>query len=262
MKLRRAKHRAVPYVTEWGFKLGGDLSHAMGFGRADLNRINSGEAHTFITLFKQVDAFVDIGANIGIYSLLASQRKLPTVAIEPSPHNFKELVKNIKLNEVKCVEPLNLAVGQEPGRLTLFGDGEMASLNKGWGGAANTVETQVDVNTLDNLCAHRFEGDQLLIKVDVEGHEAAVLDGAEALLNRTPAPLWIIEHNCEKGVDQAGQDPILRRMFELGYAALPVGQAEASWLKRSDPLPSDGDFLFAKTPSKALLKQLSRQSVE
>jgi len=57
------------------------------------------ETIEWINNFEKKDILFDIGANVGIYSLYASKKKIRTVAFEPAFHNFKKLKKNIKLNK-------------------------------------------------------------------------------------------------------------------------------------------------------------------
>jgi hypothetical protein len=79
------------------------------------------------------------------------------------------------------------------------------------------------VNTIDNLLSHRFPGKRLLIKLDVEGNEYEVLKGATRLLDREPAPTWLVEHGFKENF--AGNvNPRFRAVFDLfwdlGYTAM------------------------------------------
>src|SRR5262249_26667264 len=140
------------------------------------------------------DVFVDVGANCGIFSLLAGKAGIPTIAFEPNLDNFNLLLTNLHHNGCVGVESFPIALSKTPGVLPLFGGGEGASLERNWGGMASTYSRMVAVNTLNNLVAARFSRERLLIKIDVEGHEFDVLAGAAALLARSPAPRWLLEH--------------------------------------------------------------------
>ena len=109
-------------------------------------------------------------------------------------------------------------MSDKPGRAALYGGGEGASLLRNWGGMTNTYAQEVDVDTLDNLFASRSGLREILIKIDVEGHEPAVLSGARGLLTREKAPTWIIEHSFRENQD-GGVNPRFLDLFELFWSA-------------------------------------------
>jgi len=87
-----------------------------------------------------------------------------------------------------------VALGNHVGLSQLFGEGQGASLRKGWAGQSPTLHsTTVPLHTLDGLLAARSAGKRLLIKVDAEGSELPILQGAECLLASNPSPAWIVE---------------------------------------------------------------------
>lgn len=128
------------------------------------------------------ETVVDVGANIGALSLVASAAVAPggrVIAIEAHPRTFEFLQHNLALNARDNVQPLNYAVGAAPGTLS-FSDKRSDD--------QNAVETdgalQVPVETLDSLLAH-VPGPVSLLKVDVEGFERFVFEGAGQVLQRT-----------------------------------------------------------------------------
>lgn len=257
-KFHRASQRVRPYRTEWGFTLNGDLSHAMGFGRADHNRIRSGEVEVFEKLFPLVDTFVDVGANIGLYTLLAGHHNLQCIAVEPSPRNFKYLIENLTAANQCDTEIFNLALGSKPGFSILCGDGEMASLNNEWNPATASTEQPIAINTLDTLCGHRFADRQLLIKIDVEGHELPVMKGAQLLVAKSPAPIWVIEHTTANGSTMAGEDPLFRTMLAAGYSIIPLATPATVITATSDTIRTTGtDFVFIQSADQMRFKQVT-----
>ena len=63
---------------------------------------------------KPGNLFVDIGANIGVYSILAASKKAKVIAVEPVPSTFEMLKKNIILNDFQdLIEPLNIAISNK-----------------------------------------------------------------------------------------------------------------------------------------------------
>lgn len=137
--------------------------------------------------------FFDIGANIGIYSLLASEKSMNVVhAFEAHPRTFAKFVTNINLNGRKNIIVNNIAVGNKHGKLMLT-DTEYSSTNRiiqDSNKYSNCIE--VDCITLNEYCTiNNIIPD--IIKIDVEGYELPVIDGIGDLLSNVK--MLIIEIN-------------------------------------------------------------------
>ena len=120
---------------------------------------------------------LDIGANHGFYTLLALHLGKPAIAIEPEAVNLSILRKNVG-HKAKIIPA---AVSDFCGNLTIYGDGDMASISSAWQGTARHFRQKVPAITLDSI--ETWPG-KLFIKVDVEGAEDAVLRGATETLKR------------------------------------------------------------------------------
>jgi FkbM family methyltransferase len=146
------------------------------------------------------DVVLDVGANIGFLTVLAARLVGPAgrvVAFEPVPGNAQLVRRNAALNRQTQVEVVPAAVGDRDGTATLV-------LARHAGGAAlegadrppdACGELSVPVVTLDGWLAAnagRLPGPVRLVKIDVEGAEAAALRGADALL-RGQRPLVLLE---------------------------------------------------------------------
>jgi FkbM family methyltransferase len=128
-------------------------------------------------LEREVATFVDVGANIGPYTLIASEhQKTFVVSIEPHPETFIKLARNVERNGRKNVACLNLAISDHDGH-TLLSDGRYSSLNRVIDPArADQKCLSVPCQALDSLCAElNIRPD--VIKIDVEGHESQVIQG-------------------------------------------------------------------------------------
>lgn len=143
---------------------------------------------------RSTDTFVDVGANVGIYSLLAA-RAVPqgqVLAFEPNPITAERMRTNLRLNGIDNVIVRASAVGSRAGTATLtarLGPGDHIELDQ-----SSEVDTvTVPVTTLD-AAVDRIARISL-IKIDVEGFEVEVLRGATELLGRGDAPVWIVEVN-------------------------------------------------------------------
>jgi FkbM family methyltransferase len=189
-------------------------------------------------LLRPGDQFADVGANAGSYTILAGGAVgADGVAIEPIPSTFRRLQENIRLNHLEDrVRALNIGVGNTPGTLKFtsgldtvnhaLADGEVAE---------NGVD--VEVSCLDLVLAGV---EPLLMKIDVEGFETPVLEGAAKVLARPSLKAVIMELNGSGqryGYDEAGllkmmaahgfetfsYDPFARALIELGGKNLESG---------------------------------------
>jgi FkbM family methyltransferase len=163
------------------------------------------------------DWFVDIGANIGSYTILASAEIMAnTIAIEPISSTFKHLIDNISVNQIGGkVKALNIGLGSETGKLrfTKAHDtvNHVATENE-----PDTLE--VAVSTLDTLLA--AEVCPVLLKIDVEGFETEVLKGADNTLADPTLKAIIIELNGSG--KRYGYDELAIHQKLLGFGFTPV----------------------------------------
>lgn len=141
-------------------------------------------------LLNKKDVFFDIGANIGIYTILASKiRRAKTYAFEPVKQTSFYLKNNVSLNQIdNLVEIHNIALGdkKEIVNFTTGLDSENHVLNK-----ANETSYTVEIERLDDL----IKKIPILIKIDVEGFEFHVLKGGENIISNENLKAIIIEMN-------------------------------------------------------------------
>ena len=131
------------------------------------------------------ERFLDVGANVGVYSILvASQKRSEVIAIEPMKKNYDLLLRNIKMNNLsKKVIPINIGLGDCDGDLKFKYNGALSGYSND-GGIGEVVKVKKMESIID--FAH-------LIKVDVEGFEIKVLNGGEKVLNDQRTNALIIE---------------------------------------------------------------------
>jgi FkbM family methyltransferase len=133
------------------------------------------------------DVFIDVGANVGYFTLLAARLVGPSgrvVAVEASPELFAELAANLSLNSCTNVRALNVAASDSSGRMALYrrslgqlGETTTVRLNED-----ERPDFEVEAQPLSDLLS---EGEILqarAIKIDVEGAEYAVIQGLVGLL--------------------------------------------------------------------------------
>ncbi|MCL0050753.1 FkbM family methyltransferase [Dehalococcoidia bacterium] len=139
--------------------------------------------------------FVDVGAHIGKYTMTMGRRlgsRGRVIAFEPDCDNYRVLEKNISLNRLKNVILLNKALWGEKGKLKLYYPHDPNDKDTGNTGAstvvchANWKHRIVEADTLDNVLKELGIESVDLIKIDVEGAEIKVLEGAKETLKQSP----------------------------------------------------------------------------
>jgi FkbM family methyltransferase len=138
---------------------------------------------------RQGDTIVDIGAGDGLDSFVFSRAVGPqgrVLAVEAHPATFVLLEQTCRLNGLSNVVPVQCAVMDEPGSVTMAEEGshrDFYTVLGGTNGAARTEE--VPAKTLDDLCReHEIERIDFL-KMNIEGAERLAVQGAEDILERT-----------------------------------------------------------------------------
>ena len=126
------------------------------------------------------DLFVDAGANIGSFTILASAvAGAGSISFEPVPETFRHLKNNVAVNGIESlVELHNAGVGMEKGKLSFTsGLDTMNHVVSAKGDSGNGI-IEVDIITLDEVLGNRIPR---LVKIDTEGFEMAVLQGGKSV---------------------------------------------------------------------------------
>lgn len=183
---------------------------------------------------------VDVGANIGNHTVFFS-RVLgnPTLAIEPNPAALQQLRRNLSLNGVEDrVEVHGLALGAGEGRGTVVDDDPG---NLGRAHVKVGADGEVRIRSLDDLVGDR---DVHLIKIDVEGMEPQVIEGARQTLLRCQP--WLL---VEAATLEALR-PIEALLRPLGYRKRKVYNATPTYL--FEHILADGGAMVTRLPAREL----------
>ena len=158
-------------------------------------------------------SFVDVGANIGIYSLIAAQNPQcqHCYAFEPNKDVFEYLKSNIALNRLDSkIKANNLAISDKPGQLRFH----VVPEHSGGGAISCDGEVAIEANdrsVFNNIAA--IDASPQIVKIDVEGHEPVVID------QLMRSDLW---RNVDTLFFEASEDrfevnPVKNRLVEAGF---------------------------------------------
>jgi len=166
------------------------------------------------------DVVIDIGAHLGEYSLAVAKNAETVIAVEANPDTFKILQKNIELNKISNIIPINKAIYDSTGyqNLQIFGDKSgMSSMVMNYEDKSDSIKVKTETldRLVDNLKLEKVDW----IKIDVEGAEYNVLKGAKQTisLNKERIKL-IIELHGEKNSILVKK--MLSEDFQLFYEML------------------------------------------
>ncbi|MBL8295585.1 MAG: FkbM family methyltransferase [Bryobacterales bacterium] len=183
----------------------GSATHGCWMGTYELTK-----QKLFAGLITPGTVVFDIGANVGFYTLLAARVTGPSgrvYAFEPLPRNVAFLREHLRMNRVGNVELVESAVSNFDGEGMFFAD-----TDPHMGHLSLSGKFKVPVLQLSNFVEQHGASAPHLIKIDVEGAEAEVLDGAEALLRRYRPRILLATHSRPVHAECCA------RLRALGYA--------------------------------------------
>jgi FkbM family methyltransferase len=171
------------------------------------------------------DTFVDVGANIGYYSLLASRLVGKTgtvVAIEASPRIFADLLINLELNGISNVRAVNVAASESEGTAKIYrGHEHNTGLSTTLEGLGFDLECEVHAAPLSAILKPEELRCTRLVKIDVEGAEWSVVAGMGSLIKEGRPDVEIIMEVNPELLARLGRTPddLLRPFLDAGYHA-------------------------------------------
>lgn len=240
---------AVPFVDSSRLLVGTGMHGATGNVYVGLMEF---EDMAFVLhLMHEGDQFLDVGANVGVYSVLAASRGARVLAMEPVPDTYEQLLDNIHLNRFQeRIEARRVGVGKEPGELS-FSIGSGPTNHVLAAGESTDRSVAVAVDALDTLAAGWAP---TMLKIDVEGFEANVIAGASGLLAQQSLQAVLIELNGLGARYGFADTDIHARLLEAGFR--PTSYAPfARHLVALDRHRTTGNTLYVR-PSAALEQRL------
>ena len=202
-----------------GYRMTLDLSNWSERRTYFLGRFYELATQLFINQFVQAgDSFIDVGANIGMITLLAARRVGAAGrvhAFEPNPVAFRRLQDVLKINGIAHVTAREVALGDRPGAMVLsvlLGHTGMGTLGTVGGADADKITDRYTVRVVpgDELIPPHLPG-PAMVKLDVEGYECHALRGLHDTISRLrPA---VVAEALPQNLVRA--DSSLGEMFEL-----------------------------------------------
>ncbi|HVB99615.1 MAG TPA: FkbM family methyltransferase [Candidatus Dormibacteraeota bacterium] len=174
--------------------------------------------------------FIDVGAHVGLYTLVAARRVGPggrVYAFEPEPNNFQLLTQNIQRNGYANVTPVPCAVCERTGQSPLFVSRQGNDRHSLFRNPRSPIREQrqaVETTTLDDFLASAGWPEIDLVKMDIEGAEPLAIAGMSRMLGRSSRMHLIVEFSPE--MLEAGGTPPCQFLTDLAAHGLELFSIE------------------------------------
>lgn len=200
----------------------GSTTHGAWLGTLERRKLDS-----FVSRIRTGATVWDVGANVGLYALPSARACGPggrVFAFEPMPRNVDYLRRHLAMNVLQNVVIVEAAVGRRPGRLRMANGGSPSESHVDPDGAL-----EVAAIALDQWRTACDAPAPALVKIDVEGAEVDVLEGARETLARHLPPIYLALHG---EVQRHGCAVLLARWGYRVTSAEPGRPVETSseWL--------------------------------
>ncbi len=185
----------------------------------------SGDIPSFLQEWlEEGDTFIDVGANHGTFSILASEIVGKTghvVSIEPQAQLAKNIEKTLAANSLSTFQVLQAAVGDENGKIDLVvpaSTSGAAGVFPKYSGLGHHSTQSVPIKRFDDSFSWRNFPGKTFVKLDIEGSEPAFLQGAKDMI-RTLQPTIYMEIN-PSALKAAGtnSEALIAQLKSLGYS--------------------------------------------
>lgn len=210
-------------------------------------------------VLREGDLFVDIGANVGSYTILASSAiGARGYCFEPVPSTYDRLMTNIRLNDLEeQVISLNVALGNSKGEIQFSSDQNCMNHV-----IADDEITKskiiVNVSTLDE----ELKDAPFLMKIDVEGYETPSLEGAENTLKNKELCAVIMELNGSGSRYGYDESKILSMMSHYGFKTYSYKPFERELINLEGKNLIEGNTIFIRDMDRILERNKSSPKIE
>lgn len=232
---------ALPFVEDTMLFVERGMTGATGNWYCGLHEV--AEMAFVLHMLREGEHFADVGANVGSYTVLAAGAVgARTSAAEPIPETFRHLQRNVMLNDLTDrVRASGIGLSDQQSILRFSSD--LDCLNHVLAPGEDLPSVDVPVVTFDEWVGQDVP---VLIKIDVEGHELAVLTGAEKTLADPRLPAVIMETNGSGERYGADDAELVQTMRRHGFSAFSYDPFRR---KLIEPNPSNDNTVFVREKS-------------
>lgn len=205
------------------------------------------ESAMMMRLVRDTDTILDIGANVGWYSINFAKRhpRARIHAFEPIPQTFRQLEGNIQMNGCENVRAANVGLSNREDTLKFFyyatGSGNASSANLA--NDPSTLELSCAVTTLDSHC-RKSNISVDFIKCDVEGAELFVFQGGRETIGRDKPVIFAEMLRKWSAKFNYHPNEILKLLFDLGYRCFTVHGTKLREFFVMDETTIETNFIF------------------
>jgi FkbM family methyltransferase len=234
-----------------GVRLHGFLRHRSYLEELARGNYEPASRKLFRELLPSAEVFVDAGAHIGLYSMLAGRYGGPGLAVyalEPDPYNLRAFRWNQRLNRCRNVRLMPAAVADRTGAdRFLISEGTIgSSLILGRTNIGPTHFLNVDTVSLDRLLQD-VSFTAILVKLDIEGAEVRALQGMARTLQRAARTAVLCEINPE-ALAAGGRTPadLVAALRRAGLDVFFVSEADGGLIPADPPRNAKGNLLAVR----------------
>jgi FkbM family methyltransferase len=192
--------------------------------------------------FRGSMTFIDVGANVGLYTAIALSKKGDGAILAIEPHResrsflHNTILTNAAGRPANSVQVCELAASDRRGTLSLYKNSQNKGDNRIYPDPLLDEQETVSTDTLDNICAARGMASVDFLKIDVQGAEAKVIAGAAQLLQNSADCILMTEF-WPYGLARSGSDALdyLESLGEFGFALYELGGRRQGIVPLEDP---------------------------
>jgi FkbM family methyltransferase len=187
--------------------------------------VNAYLVSVMFALTKRGSRVLDLGGFVGEFALAAAAHGCEVVSVEANPDQAQMLATSAELNGFAGLRVVHAAVGDRAGTVSFESRGPYGQVAQG-GDSADSGYDRVTQLTVDSLVAALGWDRVDFVKIDIEGSEAAALEGASRMVRAPDAPTLLIESNTFV-LRGNSPDPaaMLRQVEAFGYTLYRVTPA-------------------------------------
>jgi len=197
-----------------------------------------------LSVVKAGDVCLDVGANMGVYSFYMSKKvgvSGKVYAFEPRPEIYEQLAENAGINPSLNVQPIQKAVSHQAGKLNFYADPKNPGTGSVVKASNNEVLCSVDTLSLDDFLLQEGIDRVGVMKIDIEGHEMSLVQGAQKSLAAHVFSYIFVEFNTELvGLQESDKERFISAFTDHGYnfidaSILDKGKRFGKWKKGFSP---------------------------